>query len=194
MELGRWGRVKLSRLSKGYRELTKFMTDVLDGERSLLDNGNEAAPIDYEVRGDFARILADPSLKGLKGKGLWIELFDRFAPYFEAGFLLRGQGEEVVLESMFIFGKLYRSDAGAKPALSLGLPLLPDGHVYSGRADAVLRLFKLDKVARLKDTSAFAVSPVQGTQIVLICGRPRLWQLDALEEAVRVIAALRGNE
>jgi hypothetical protein len=193
MELGRWGRGKFSQLSKGYRELTSFLSEVLDGERGLIESENDsAAP--YEVRDDFVRLLSEPSLKTLKGRSAWLEFFVHLGPYFEAGFLLHDQPESssaMTLEAMFIFGRVFRSDASATPELSLGLPRIRDGHVYKGRAEAVLKTFKLDKVTRLKDSAAFAVSPEAGTTIVLICGRPRLWQIDSLERMVSVMVALK---
>ena len=196
MEIGRWSLKKISSLSSGYRDLAKFLAEVLDGERDLIGGGAPGA-VSFEVRGDFERVLEDASPLPLQGEKQRLAVFSLLAPYFEAGFLLRTNSEDssqVALESMFIFGRVYQAGAMQKPLLSLCFPDFKSGHVYRGRSEAVMRAFHLEALDRLKDAAAFALSPRAGTAIVLICNRPRLWQLSALEEVVRVVSTLRDQE
>ena len=194
MDLSRWGFDRLLRLSNRYRNLKTFLAEILDGERSLVE-GESPAQIEeaFEVRDGFETIEAPYKLRDQDRVGA---VFRALAPCFEAGFLVRrclktaGESEAVELESMFVFGRVFTPSSEEVPRYEMKLPIFDPERVFRGRAPAVLAPFRLDRVSRLSDASAFAFAPQPGVYIVLICGRPHLWQIAAIEATVKRVRGL----
>ena len=192
MEFSRWGIDKIIRISDRYRDFTAFLTDVLEGERSLIDTGREPAEALFQARDDFSLVLESRRLR-LRPPERVGAVFRSLAPYFEAGFLLRpsldgsSSGQHVSLDSMFLFGKSFQPGAKESPQVELPLPRFSSGRVYRGRVAPVLEVFRLDGHGLLKDASAFAFQPAPGSVILLICNRPHPWQVGAVERAVAAV-------
>ncbi len=186
MEISRWGFDKISRISDRYRHLRDFLADVLEGERTLIKDqkGKEQPAPAFEIASDVERIEWSTRLTGVRAADRPVVVFKALAPFFEAGFCLReAETNELTLESMFLFGRVFLPPAKEAPVVDLPLPALESGTVFRGRSSAVLRVFKLEGLAQLHQASTFAFSPEKGIVYLLVCGRPHPWQLTAIEKA-----------
>jgi hypothetical protein len=199
MEFSRWGLDQFNRISDRYRGFKDFLADVLEGERSLIEphpeNSSNPESV-FQVRNDLEKMVTEPM-----GRVRTIELvktvFKRLAPYYEAGFLLEtsrervpGEAPTVILESMFLFGRAFTPPSSEAPRVELSFPHFSPLRVYRGRANAVLRVFRLDSLESLKDASVFAFSPRPEVTFVLVCNRPHPWQVTAIEKTFFAVTEL----
>lgn len=191
MDLSRWSLERLSRFADRYRELKIFLADVLDGERVLSENPEEeASRAHFEVCSDFSvlrKLEARRAQNEAERAGI---VFGELASFFEAGFFLRSsvktgkaKASYVELESMFVFGRVFSPDRKERPRFEMKLPSGEPFRVFKGYTAAVLKPFRLDSSKRLRDASAFTFSPYPDLHFILICSRPQLWQVSAIEEA-----------
>lgn len=203
MELGRWSAQKITRITKRYRDLKKFMADVLDGESGLLDapeESNGAKPIKaFEPDNGILNLESLPVfLNTGKTRDQAVGRFQSLHPYFEAGFLLTdeddgGSATSLKLKSMFIFGKVFEPQKDNRPQLRLSLPECEVGHVYRGRSMQVLCEFRLESVSRLAESSTFLFSLRNGVKVLLLCSRPGPWQALAIENAFHVLSQIERS-
>ncbi|MES2857077.1 MAG: hypothetical protein V4692_14510 [Bdellovibrionota bacterium] len=178
MELGRLLPKPLSKIGTRYRGFREFLAEVLEGNRSLLGENEDAEiapPFEVSNRFEFLRAYSHRhhSLN---------ETFTGLAPYFEAGAILIQKNGGTRLTGFFLEGKTYLNENDA-PVVELGLSELKPGVIVKGRIAPALRVLGLGEAKRLFDSDAFAFSPKTGVVLLLICNRPRLWQTEALEEA-----------
>jgi hypothetical protein len=188
MELSRWGFNKLTQISDRYRDFSRFLADVLEGDRSLISDPKKDHGAAFEVRGDIESLMSGPAKQTVGNR------FFQLMHFFEAGFMLQStqavkaanstNSTSLALQSMFLFGKTFLPQPSEVPNVELCLPVFSKDHVYRGRTDAVLRAFHLENLERLRSANAFAFSPRDGLIFILICNRPHPWQVAAIEAAV----------
>lgn len=194
MELGRWSIGAITRVSDRYRELKDFLVEVLEGERTLLDQAPTGQPAEFQVA-SIASLLFQPINAARLSAEFRQELFAQLTPYFLGGFLLRpmeslpdGQ-THLEVESMFVLGRQFHSVAGQSSiGFKLRLPNLSTGKVYRGRVAPLLNILHLDQLNLLKSGDAFLLSPDGQMIIVLVCGRAPLWQSEAIEKVYTALA------
>jgi hypothetical protein len=119
--------------------------------------------------------------------------------------------EKWLLERLFIFGRAFAPEEdrhpspqrdfphAAKPGFQASAPSAEDApafpvppmarwQVLETRPRPVLRLFGLDSVARLRDSSAFMLKPTDDVAFLVLSCRGRPWLLARLEAARRAVA------
>lgn len=192
MDLARWGLQKFTSLSDRYRDMQQFLGDLLEGQNEVTKTSIESS---FEVRSDVETLL-DTSLPSRGSSSLRAEnIFARFAPFFEAGFLLRLNASENVadesrLMSMFLFGQVFVPPESAGSVMRLTLPELREGQIIRGNVKPLLKALQLPNLRALTEASVFVLSPRQGLAIVLVCNRPPLWQGEVMEKTYQVVTEL----
>lgn len=192
MDLNRWGLQKFTRLSDRYRNFQEFLGQVLEGERPLLHEGaNQAPEAPFTVRSDIEKLLQTPvPSRGLQNRRVE-SVFESLAPYFEAGFLVKGGPETGSrLQEMFIFGHVFIPPEAEGATCELPLPPMRPEQVFKGMVKPVLRSFKLDTIRTLSEASVFLFQPQVGVYILLVCNRPHPWQLGMIEKTHAVLRDL----
>ena len=192
MDLTRWGILKISRLTKKYRNLQDFLGQVLEGERTLVEApASGATEVKFTVRNDIDKLFLPVAKKASGPEGH----LERLAPYFEAGFLLQvkiergGHAPTHHLKNMFLFGHSFEpSEAQDGMRVDLKLPIIARDNVIWGRVRPVLAAFGLESISSLNGADAFAMSPKPGWVFVLVCNRPYPWQLDVIEKAYKYLS------
>ena len=166
----------LFRIAKKSRAMFNYVSELLDGERSLLGEDEQTAEQPYEARADVEAILRQP-LQTRDPRKRNQALFESLNPFFEAGFLLTKTHGKWFATSMFLYGKKF--EMPEKTRVPFPVPQVPIFGVIKGRSPAVLKAFELDGVASLRDSSAFLFSIDANTIYLLVSEKPEPW-LDAL--------------
>lgn len=196
MDLNRWGLQKFTRLSARYRNFQEFLGQVLEGERSLLENsgtrgGAEDAEEPFSVRDDIERLLQTPVPSRGQQSRRAESIFESLAPFFEAGFLVKGGPESGGrLLEMFMFGRVFVPPEPEGAAVHLPLPAMRPDQVFKGPVKPILRSFKLETIRTLHDASVFLFAPKPGVYFLVICDRPHPWQLGMIEKTQMVLSEL----
>ncbi len=187
MELGRWGLDKISQISDRYRGFSRFLTEVLEGDRPLLAS-SETDHSTFSVQSGIEQALASESeLKSEPGVlDRTVRVLSRLSPFFEAGFMLKvnPEAQNLELTAMFLGGRLFHPPASERPLVELDLPELKTHHVFCVRALKVLPVFRLENVKSLRHADALLFSPRENVAFILLCNRPRPWQITAIEATV----------
>jgi hypothetical protein len=179
MELGRLLPKPLVKLGHRYRGFREFLAEVLEGNRSLIgDEAIDRARPQFEVSSDFKKLISSRNSR----QRSMSEMFTSLAPFFEAGALLVQKQGSSRLSGLFVEGRTFLNEKDTPP-IQLGLAALQSGVVVKGRNESVLRALGLQDAKRLSEADVFAFSPRSGFVFVLVCNRPPLWQIEALEAA-----------
>lgn len=182
MELSRLLPKPLMKIGSRYRGFREFLSDVLEGHRSLLGEVETTEPsIQFEVSNAFEHLGSlDISRRPMS------EVFANLVPYFEAGACLvqktDANGSHTHLTGLFLDGHAFQNETDM-PIVELGLSKLGSGKIVKGNRQGVLRALGLESAKKLADADVFAFSPRKGFVVVLICNRPIFWQIEALESA-----------
>ena len=202
MDLSKWSLLKFSSLTHRCRDFGEFLGQILDGEREVLKSGGSHVkkPARFCVSDDVETLLSQKTEAKIEG------VFESFAPYFEAGFLLSQTGDGFAeLSSMFVFGLAFRAPLSPlrqtiqKPnRVTLRLPRLKHGEVKTCPAKTVLKHFDLSVISSLNDAQSFIIqpfaememspsaklppsmakAPLVTTSFIFVCNRARPWQAD----------------
>jgi hypothetical protein len=169
---------------KSTRELFEYMSDLLDGERSLLGEEKEPeADVVFEARSDIEELLKC-AVNGRTPQHRCLALFHKLNPFFEAGFLLVKHEGAWVVGSMFLYGKKFEMPERAR--VPFGIPQMRSNSVVKGRSPAVLKAFELEGIARLRDSHAFLFDVGQDSIFLLLSEKPYPW-LDELVRKTRMV-------
>ncbi len=169
---------------KSTRELFEYMSDLLDGERSLLGEEKEPeADVVFEARSDIDDLLKC-SINGRTAQHRVFNLFHKLSPFFEAGFLLEKHDGEWFVGPMFLYGRKFEMPERAR--VPFEIPAMKSNNVVRGRSQAVLKAFELEGVARLRDSHAFLFDVGNESIFLLLSEKPYPW-LDELVRKTRVV-------
>jgi hypothetical protein len=166
------------------RELFEYMSDLLDGERSLLGEEKEPeADVVFEARSDIEDLLKC-SFNGRTVQHRVFNLFHKLNPFFEAGFLLVQHEGAWIVGSMFLYGRKFEMHERAQAPFAI--PLMKSNSVVKGRSAAVLKAFELEGIARLRDSHAFLFDVGSDSIFLLLSEKPYPW-LDELVRKTRMV-------
>lgn len=183
MDLSRLNIPTLARLGHRYRHFREFLAQVLEGERTLLDPQAEIENEEPEFfrNDDLSLVTRELSQLAASGRANLATVFNTLAPFFEVGFSLRREGEDLKLESMFLLGRVFAPSGVNEPLVDFGLgPERIEG-VIRGRVAPILREARLEKLKMLESADALAFEPAAGRVFVLISDRPHPWQVGVIE-------------
>ncbi len=166
-------------LFKKTRTFCDYIGEWLDGERTLLEP-DAAAP--FESRDDVENLGASIPLGRVSGAARLDSVFRALSPYFEAGFDLRRHEGEWFVRGTFLYGRTFSPDEVRCAPFTP--PPVPPGGVVRGRGAPVVRAFRLEALAGLRDSGAFVFDVRPGARFVLLSEKPAPW-IDAHVERAR---------
>lgn len=188
MDLNRWGHRTFQKITRRYKSLAEFLGDVLEGEQDLITDSTQEKRKLFEIQTDLEPLLAFATTTGKGWSAQRLELlFASLAPYYEAGFLLKGAETEWHLGSMFLFGQSFSPEDAKGVSLGFLLPQISANQVHRARGAAVLREFYLDSIPTLRDSSAFLFRVSSDTVFLLILNRPHPWALLHVERTYEIL-------
>lgn len=174
----------LFRLRKKSKDIFEYVSDLLDGERSLLGDENEPAKQTvFEARADVDTLLNQP-LGAKRGRAPAEVLFQRLPPFFEAGFCFKHVAGEWVVVGFFLYGKEFSPQE--HQVAPFVLPKVKPGAVVRGRSAAILKSFRLDTIPKLADSNAFIFAAGSDHAYLLLSERPFPW-LDELVQDTQLV-------
>ena len=199
MDFSRWSVPSIKEVSDHVRQVREFLVQVLEGERALIEGKND--PVDetplFQRFDDLSTLTADLQKWAARREASSTRVFAALALYYEAGFSIRRTGNELKLESMFLFGRVFTPPPAEAPIVDFGLKRRRhfDG-VLRGAVRPILREARLDVIKTLNRADAFAFESEADRIFLLISDRPHPWQVLALEStylAVREALAVRHD-
>jgi hypothetical protein len=171
------------------QKLLEVMTEVLDGERGVLSNEKNATP-----KNPFYLLSDIDSLsKEVTGPHKYTDLFNRLAPFFHAGFLLKRQSQWLFTD-IFLLGQKYKPDQGKSNVVPFAVPNLRLFQVLRGRGPALLKSFKLEELGSFRESSVFLVRVSDDIAYVLLCDRPEPWRSLNIEAFFSVLLKILKPE
>lgn len=175
----------LFRIRRKSKDIFEYVSDLLDGERSLLgDEADSSKQGVFEARSDIDLLLQQPLIQKRNRPRAEI-LFQRFTPFFEAGFCLRRSRGEWVVTNFFLYGKDFApEDHHAAP---FGLPNVKSGTVVRGRSAPILKAFRLDNLAKLADSHAFVFAAGTDHAYLLLSEKPFPWLDELIQDTQLVV-------
>ncbi|MES2965364.1 MAG: hypothetical protein V4760_15885 [Bdellovibrionota bacterium] len=183
MDLSRLNMKSLTRLGRRYRNFREFLAQVLEGERSLVDPKAEIQNEEPEfARNDEVdRVTRELAKIASSGRATVPAVFAVLAPFFEVGFSLRRDGGALVLEQMFLLGRVFTPPGVREPEVDFGLVGEKVEGVLRGRVAPILREAELENFKTLMAADALAFEPATDRLFVLISDRPHPWQVGMIE-------------
>lgn len=180
----------LFRIRKKSKDIFEYVSDLLDGERTLLgDEGDQQKEAPFETRSDIDRLLNQP-LVAKRGRARAEILFDRLTPFFEAGFCLKRVGGEWVVTNFFLYGKQFSPEE--HQSAPFGLPQVKKGTVVRGRSAPILKAFRLETLSKLADSHAFVFAAGDDHAYLLLSEKPFPWLDELVQDTKLVLETFLG--
>lgn len=180
----------LFKIGRKSKDVFEYVSDLLDGERSLLEDENEPSKeTPFETRSDIDSLLNFP-IVAKRGRSRSEVLFQKLSPFYEAGFCLKKSGDAWLVTHFFLYGKEFAPEE--HQAVPFHFPEVKAGTVIRGRSAAVLKAFRLDTLSKLKDSNTFLFAAGSQQAYLLLSERPFPWLDELVQDTQLVLETFLG--